>query len=126
MNAQPLSPAIAWPDHRKLALPILEGWMFLPTDSIRYLEAQGSYTLLHLSNGQQVLVSRNLAALAVQIDDPVSFVRIHRSYIVHLAFLEKFVKTKSPTLQLDDGTALPLSLQRKEEVLEAMQQFFRF
>lgn len=100
--------------------------MFLPTDSIRYLEAQGSYTLLHLSNGQQVLVSRNLAALAIQIDDPVSFVRIHRSYIVHLAFLEKFVKTKSPTLQLDDGTALPLSLQRKEEVLEAMQQFFRF
>ena len=100
--------------------------MFLPTDSIRYLEAQGSYTLLHVCNGQQVLVSRNLAALAVQIDDPVSFVRIHRSYIVHLAFLKKFIKTKSPTLQLDDGTSLPLSLQRKGEVMDAMQQYFRF
>lgn len=113
-------------DQRKLALPILEGWSFEPIDRIRYLEAQGSYTLLHLTDGSSILVSRNLAALEVQIGDPISFVRIHRSYILHLSFLRKYVKTKSPTLILDDGTSLPLSVQRKSTFLEAMQHFFRF
>lgn len=113
-------------DQRKLALPNLEGWFFEPVENIRYLEAQGSYTMLHLQKGSPILVSRNLAALEIQIGDPVSFVRIHRSFILHLAFLRTYIKTKSPTLVLDDGTSLPLSLSRKSGFMEAMQHFFRF
>lgn len=120
------SPQPLLTDQRKLALPILEGWSFEPIHRIRYLEAQGSYTLLHLTEGSPILVSRNLAALEVQIGDPIAFVRIHRSYILHLSFLRKYVKTKSPTLILDDGTSLPLSVQRKSTFVEAMQHFFRF
>lgn len=126
MNTTLLSPENRLPDQRKLALPILEGWLFEPIENVRYLEAQGSYTLLHLQKGPSILVSRNLAALEVQIDDPIAFVRIHRSFVLHLAFLRRYIKTKSPTLVLDDGTSLPLSLTRKSAFVEALQHFFRF
>ena len=126
MNLSNESQSYHMPDRRKLALPCLDGWSFEPVENIRYLEAQGSYTQLHLQQGRSILVSRNLAALEVQIADPVAFVRIHRSFILHLAFLKSYIKTKSPTLVLDDGTSLPLSVSRKSLFLEAMQHFFRF
>ncbi len=126
MNTTLESPENLVPDQRKLALPILEGWLFEPVKNVRYLEAQGSYTMLHLQSGSSILVSRNLAALEVQINDPIAFVRIHRSFILHLTFLRKYIKTKSPTLLLDDGTSLPLSVSRKSAFMEAMQHFFRF
>jgi two-component system LytT family response regulator len=113
-------------DGRKLAIPIQEGWLFESIDHIRYLEAEGNYTCLHFADGRRTLVSRNLMAMEQQLAAPYQFFRIHRSYVINLNYLAKFLKTRQPILLLDDDTRLPLAQERRAAFDEALMLWCRF
>lgn len=51
-------------------------------DDILWIEAKGSYTQLHLTNGKSILVSFNIAFVRKGL--PGNFIQIHRSHIVNI------------------------------------------
>lgn len=110
---------------RRLAFPIQEGWQFEAIHSILYMEAEGNYTSIYFDN-HRLLVSRNLTAIALQLASPEQFVRIHRSYLVNLDYLTRYIKGKRPSLELAGGIILPISESRKQDLEDAMMMWFRF
>ena len=55
-------------------------------DNISYIEAEGSYVLIHLSNGEMkpIVISKKLGQIEEELKG-TSFIRVHRSYIVNMA-----------------------------------------
>jgi two-component system, LytTR family, response regulator len=81
----------------------------VPLADIEYIEAQDDYVEVNY-RGRSSLAPETLAALENSLD-PQKFVRIHRSFLVHLKFMD-CVKTLGPgkkVVVLKDGRELPVS-----------------
>lgn len=52
-------------------------------DDILWIEATGSYSVIHLADGQSMLVSFHLAVMGKRLPQ-TDFMRIHRSHIVNM------------------------------------------
>ncbi|MBK9737137.1 MAG: LytTR family transcriptional regulator, partial [Saprospiraceae bacterium] len=82
-----------------------------------YVEASGAYSIFHLKNLKKIVISKTLSQVEEMIQDN-SFMRIHKSYIIHLKHLEKYVKGDGGEVVLNNGTSLPVSRTKKEELLQ--------
>lgn len=89
-------------------------------DMIRYLEACGHYLKLHQANGRILEWKQNFSAVADRLpaDD---FVRIHRSYCVHL----KYVRRITRTVCVLDEEELPVSRGAWKSLNEAFIAYYR-
>src|SRR5690606_10634765 len=59
----------------------------VPADRLDYVQAQDDYVMLHTGE-RELLKEQPLSSLEAQLD-PARFVRIHRSYLINLARLER-------------------------------------
>lgn len=89
-------------DYKKVAL-----------DEILWIEAVGSYTRIHLSGNQRLMVSFNLAVVERKLP-PTDFLRIHRSYVVNL----KHVSGLSGNSLKVDGNLLTIGREYRDSLLE--------
>ncbi|MBN2612365.1 MAG: response regulator transcription factor [Bacteroidales bacterium] len=82
-------------------------------------EADNNYTTFYLTNGKKILVSKTLKEYAELLKNS-GFIRVHQSHLVNTVFIEKYIKTEGGYLQLKDHTNIPVSLNRKQEVLNIL------
>jgi two-component system LytT family response regulator len=92
----------------------------VPVDTLEYAQAQDDYVLLR-SQGRDLLKEQPISSLETQLD-PARFVRIHRSWLINLAQLERVeLEAKDRRVAvLRDGARLPISRsghQRLQDVL---------
>lgn len=106
----------------KIGFPVLEGCQYEKVEDIINLEAQGNYTAIHLVNNRKLMISKNLQSIEKQLEKNINFIRIHRSHIVNLLFIKKYLNAGS--VELENDTILPISNSRKTKLLESMNQFF--
>ncbi|MDO9193139.1 MAG: LytTR family DNA-binding domain-containing protein, partial [Undibacterium sp.] len=88
----------------------------IPVDKVDYIEAQDDYINIH-SQGKSTLKTQSLSDLEAQLDGS-KFVRIHRSYIIHLdalAGIERASKD-SHIAVLRNGAQLPISRSGYERI----------
>lgn len=71
---------------------------------IHYVRAEGNYCFLHTADDNVYTVKLSLRQLIQQVDN-VQFVRIHKSYIINIAWLDR-VQMKERTVTVA-GTTLP-------------------
>lgn len=100
----------------KIALPTLEGLQMLQVSSIISCEADDNYTILHIKNNKKLVVSCTLKVIEELLEDH-SFLRVHRSFLVNLDEIEKYVKTDGGYLVMSDGSQVFVSRNKKEELL---------
>ncbi len=98
----------------KIALPVAEGLLFVETNEIVYLEAEGAYTEVWLKNGSKITVSKKIKFFEDVLDNRQNFFRSHRSYIVNINFIKKYSKSDN-ALTLDNGKTIVISRDRKTE-----------
>ena len=98
----------------KIALPMAEGLLFVETNEIIYLEADGAYTEVWLQNGSKITVSKKIKFFEDVLDKRPNFFRSHRSYIVNINFIKKYNKADN-ALTLDNGKTIVISRDRKQE-----------
>jgi len=103
----------------KIALPTMEGLQMINTDSIITCEANDNYTTLMLKNKRKLVVSCTLKSIEELLEDH-SFTRVHRSYLVNLNEIEKFVKADGGYLVMSDGEQIYISRNKKEELLKKL------
>jgi len=98
------------------------GLIFDPVE-IEWIEADDYYAAVH-ARGQRHLVRESLASLQQRLD-PACFVRVHRSAIVNLAQVREIRAgiAGDATILLRDGTRLPLSRRRREQVADALRRY---
>ena len=105
----------------RIALPVTEGILFVESEEISHLEAEGAYTQVYLANGSKVLVSKHLKQLESLLDHP-TFFRTHRSHLINLNRVRRFIRREGGYIEMDDGSTVPLAKNRKEDFLQAFER----
>lgn len=111
--------------HSKVSLPVTDGLRFERLDNIRYLEAAGNYTFLYFTNGERLLVCRTLQEMQDRLASPFRFLRIHRSYLINVDFLERYVRGKGGYVILEGNTHLTVSASKRQNFLARLERYFR-
>ena len=93
---------------------------FLDTAEIDWIEAEGNYVSVH-SAKKSHLLRETISSLESQLD-PKKFVRIHRSSIVRLDFIQELQPWFHGEYRviLNDGTQLTLSRNHRDKLQEAL------
>ena len=104
----------------KIALPSMEGLQFINLDDIVYCESQDNYTKFFLVDGQRIIVSKTIKHFE-ELLNPNQFFRVHRSNIVNLKYIEKYVKGEVGYIVMKQGERIPVSRRRKESFLQLFQ-----
>lgn len=83
--------------------------LLLKVDEITWIEAQGNYVRVHHNQGSH-LVRETIGALESQLN-PINFLRIHRSAIVHISRIRELRPWQHGEYRviLDNGTQLVLT-----------------
>jgi len=103
--------------NHRIALSTLEGLLFVNVKDIIYCESSGPYTKFIFKEGDKIVTSKHLK----EYEDLLcgyEFFRIHKSYLVNLQEIKKYVRGDGGQLIMSDNTALPVSKQRKEGFLQ--------
>lgn len=109
----------------KVSLPVADGLRFERMDSIRYLEAAGNYTFLYFTNGERLLICRTLQEMEDRLASPYRFLRIHRSFLINVDFLERYVRGKGGYVILEGGISLTVSASKRQDFLARLERYFR-
>lgn len=110
----------------KIPLPALDGFLLRRVDTIVHLTAEGNYTRLFYSSGEQELVCKTLRDTEQLLVFYPQFVRVHRSHTVNLDWVERYVRGKGGTLLLENGRSISVSNSRKAALLKRMGDYFGF
>ena len=103
----------------KIALPTIEGLQLIPIDSIISCESDDNYTVLLLKNKRKIVVSSTLKEIEEILEDH-SFIRVHRSYLVNLNEIEKYLKGEGGYLVMSDGSTVDVSRTKKETLMKKL------
>jgi two-component system LytT family response regulator len=84
-------------------------------------EADDNYTTLNLKSNKNIVISSTLKMIEELLEE-YSFIRVHRSWLVNLAEIEKYIKAEGGYLILSDGSQVYVSRNKKDELLRKLTQ----
>lgn len=104
--------------NKKLTIKVGKTASLVPIDIIKYISASGSYVDIRTIDKPYVL-RKSLDRMLVDIDDK-RFVRIHRSTIVNIDFVDKLIYSNHGEVdtKMKDGTLFRVSNSYKKEYLK--------
>lgn len=103
---------------RKLILKTQESVHIVEIDDIIRCEADKNYTLFYFTNIKKILVSRTLKDFDVLLTG-LTFFRAQQSHLINLNYVERYDR-QDGTIIMKDGSAIPLSLARKEQFFDIL------
>jgi len=103
-------------NNHKIALPTLEGLLFINVNDIIYCESDGPYTRFFLKQPDKIVTSKHLKEYEDLLSG-YSFFRIHKSYLVNLHEIQKYIRGDGGHLIMSNGAALSVSKQRRDDFL---------
>lgn len=108
----------------KIAIPVLEGMVFIDIDEIVYLRAEAAYTQIFLTDNTQFTASRNIGEFEELLLNNAVFFRTHRSYIVNLQHIKKYLRQGGASVVMSNDHEVGVSRERKDEFLEIIDREF--
>ena len=110
---------------RRLVVPTSTGDLVLDVDEIDWIQAEDYYAAVH-ARGRRHLIRESLASLEQRLD-PYRFARVHRSAIVRLDRVRELRAAGGgeSVLVLRDGTRVPVSRRRREQVSSLIRRTLR-
>ena len=85
-------------------------------DEIIKCQADRAYCNFHLINSRKILVSKPMKDFEERLNSK-NFLKVHKSTIVNIKHIEKFVRGKAGYLLMSDGSSVNVSVRKKEELL---------
>lgn len=80
-------------------------------------EAANNYTVFHMKDKRQLLVTRTLKDFDNMLAEH-KFFRPHQSHLLNPAYIKEFVKADGGWLVLTDGSEIPVSTRKRMEVVQ--------
>ncbi len=106
--------------NRRIVLSTSDGTLFVDSDDILRLEADGNYTTLYFMNQKPIFIARKLG----DFDDANPFLRVHRSFSINPKHVVKMLKTDGLQLIMRDGSSVDVARGKKDEVMKFFKDFF--
>jgi len=87
-------------------------------NEIIYVESYSDYIKIHLEDKTTIVTRETISAVEAKLPKR-EFLRIHRSYIIAINFIDSFTNEQI----VISGKSLPISRSYKKEVIDTLQQF---
>lgn len=103
----------------RIALATAKETRFVKTNEIIRCESSNNYTTFYLADGETLLVCKPIYAY----DDVLTqygFIRCHQSHLVNKPFIKSWKKEFGDFLLLTDGSEVPISRGKKEDLKKAL------
>jgi len=100
----------------KVFVPLNSGFKLLDVHEVEFLEADGNYTRIRLTDGSHVLVTRSIGEIEEELP-PEHFYRCHKSYIINLQHLDGFSSAEGGVCRTRGGGVIPVSRRRQQEFM---------
>ena len=85
-------------------------------------QSNRNYTELYFRDGKRLVMSKTLKTIE-ELLQPAPFFRIHKSHLIHLTFLHRFIRSDGGRVELLDGTRLPVSTRKRDLLVKRLQRF---
>lgn len=105
--------------NERIALPVLQGYVFVKMSDIIRCEADNTYTTFHLINQKKIIVSRTLKECE-QILEEKGFVRIHNSHLINLNYISEYIRGEGGQVRMEDDSIVDVSRRKKDDLLRRM------
>lgn len=103
--------------NHKIVLPQLNGFDVVKINDIIRCQANDNFTEFYLTNGTKKLISRTLKFYEDLLKD-FDFVRIHKSHLINIQYVVKYLKGKGGQVEMTDGSVVDVSVNQKASFLE--------
>jgi len=102
---------------KMFALPVMGGMSFVEMEHIIYCEGASNQTRIYLAGNKKELVSRTLRECEEMLTS-LNFFRIHKSYLINLNHIKKYISGKDGQVTLTNGVTLTVSRNYKNDFLQ--------
>ena len=99
----------------------LRDYKIIPIEKITVCKAEGSYSVINLDDGSDILVSKSLLYIERQLNDKY-FIRCHNSYLINAQKIQSFNrKLKILTIS---GLSVPVSRRKCRNLILKMKEIY--
>jgi len=105
------------PKNKTIALRTSEKIYLLEVNNIIRCEADRSYTYFFVNEQKKHIVSQPMKEFEEMLKEH-GFVRIHKSHLINMSYIDSFDKADGGYIILKDKTEIPVSRRKKSELLE--------
>jgi two-component system LytT family response regulator len=98
-------------------VPDNTGFSVLRLDEIVRCEASRNYTVIHLKSGKQIAAVRGISDFEAAFEN-FGFVRVHKSHLVNLFSIRRYIRGRGGEIELFDGNIIPVARERKDALLD--------
>jgi two-component system LytT family response regulator len=91
------------------------------TSDLVRIESDGSYSRFILKSGKRITVSQHLKHYD-EILANHGFFRCHQSHMVNISYINRYHKAEGGMLILIDGSSIPVSSRKRENVINLIEQ----
>jgi two-component system LytT family response regulator len=109
---------------QKIMLPTSDGMNVFNISEIVRCEADGNYTMIYFNDNTKLFISKPIKSLN-KILSELHFSRVHNSHLINLKFIKKYVKGKSPYLELTSKETIPISETFKNHFIEDLEKYVK-
>jgi len=96
--------------------------MFVDVNDIIRCESDGNYTIIYLKNDKRIVSSKTLGDYD-EILKNNEFFRTHRSHLINLKEIHKFVKSDGGYILMSDKSEVEISRRKKQDFLSRLAEF---
>ena len=100
----------------KITIPQQNGFEVLETKNILFCKADDNYTEIYLKDNKKKLVSKTLKYIEEALSQ-ANFARVHKSYLVNVDEIVKYLKGKGGSVVLSNGKEIMVSASKKADLL---------
>ncbi len=104
---------------KTVALPEINGFAIINVEDIVRCEGKRNYTRIIFKEASEKVVSRTLLEFE-HLLAPQGFVRIHRSHLVNILNVVRYIKSEGGMVELKTGERLKVSPKHKENLLNIL------
>ncbi|HEY8401938.1 MAG TPA: LytTR family DNA-binding domain-containing protein [Cytophagaceae bacterium] len=110
-------------ENNTLCIPVNYGYDYIPISDIEFIEADRSYSIIHLSGGMEKLISKPLGYFEDILQSLSSFIKTHRSYYINLNFIVSYTKkSEGGLIFFKSGKKAEVSRNYRKTFLEKIEQ----
>ena len=105
----------------KIAVPSGNSLILIQLSDIIYIKGEGAYSEIQMRDKTKHLVSRNLKNFEEILLKDRRFIRTHKSYFVNFDEVMSFNKSDGGSLQMKNGSSIPVSSEKSHLIMERIQ-----
>jgi two-component system LytT family response regulator len=108
------------PAQQRIAVHGVNDIRFVSVKDIVRFEGDNNYTFIFTSGGEKYHTSKTLKDYEELLQSQTNFVRVHKTHMVNLNHLVKFMKNDGGYIIMSDGSEVEVSRRKKQELMERL------